>query len=239
MSKNNVALIAGKSATGKSASLRNIKDQGGVLYLNCESNKDLPFNHTFNARVITDPLAVPGYIASWESKPEIHTIVVDTLDFMMDQYESQYVLTSSNSMKMWGEYAQFFKRLMQDQVAKSSKNIIFLAHTSDVLNEAEMVNETLVKVKGSLMNSGIESWFTTVIAAKKLPLTKVQAYSNSMLNITEDDDMLGLKYVFQTKLTKDTVNERIRSKLGLWSKEETYIDNDVQLVLDRLNEYYK
>ena len=128
---------------------------------------------------------------------------------------------------------------MQDQVAKSSKNIIFLAHTSDVLNEAEMVNETLVKVKGSLMNSGIESWFTTVIAAKKLPLTKVQAYSNSMLNITEDDEMLGLKYVFQTKLTKDTVNERIRSKLGLWSKEETYIDNDVQLVLDRLNEYYK
>jgi len=158
---------------------------------------------------------------------------------MMDQYESQYVLTSSNSMKMWGEYAQFFKRLMQDQVAKSTKNIIFLAHTSDVLNESEMVSETLVKVKGSLMNSGIESWFTTVIAAKKLPITKLQTYSNSMLNITEDEEFIGIKRVFQTRLTKDTVNERITSKMGLWSKEETYIDNDVQLVLDRLNQYYK
>lgn len=155
MSKNNIVLVAGKSKAGKSTSLRNLKDPSGVLYLNCESNKDLTFNHGFNERVITDPLAVPGYIQSWESKPEIHTIIVDTLDFMMDQYESQYVLTSSNSMKMWGEYAQFFKRLMQDQVAKSSKNVIFLAHTSDVLNEAEMVSETLVKVKGSLMNSGI------------------------------------------------------------------------------------
>lgn len=137
------------------------------------------------------------------------------------------------------EYAQFFKNLMQQVVAKSTKNIVFIAHTMDVLNEAEMINETLIKVKGSLMNSGIEAFFTTVIAAKKLPLTKIKAYSNTMLNISEDDDLVGIKYVFQTKLTKDTVNERIRSKLGLWSKEETFIDNDVQLVLDRLNEYYK
>lgn len=239
MSKNNVVLIAGKSKAGKSTSLRNLKDPEGVLYLNCESNKDLTFNHKFQERVITDPLNVPGYIENFTGLDRIHTIVVDTLDYMMDQYETQYVLTASNSMKMWSEYAQFFKRLMQDQVAKSSKNIIFLAHTSDVLNEAEMVSETLVKVKGSLMNSGIESWFTTVIAAKKLPLTKLQAYSNSMLNITEDDEFDGMKHVFQTKLTKDTINERITSKLGLWSREETYIDNDVQLVLDRLNEYYK
>ena len=60
-----------------------------------------------------------------------------------------------------------------------------------------------------------------------------------MLNITEDDELLGIKHVFQTRLTKDTVNERITSKIGLWNKEETYIDNDLQLVIDRLNEYYK
>lgn len=103
MSKNNVVLIAGKSKAGKSTSLRNLRDPEGVLYLNCESNKDLTFNHKFQERVITDPLAVPGYIQSFTGLDRIHTIVVDTLDYMMDQYETQYVLTSSNSMKMWGE----------------------------------------------------------------------------------------------------------------------------------------
>ena len=33
----NLILIGGESGTGKSASLMNIKDQEGVLYLNCES----------------------------------------------------------------------------------------------------------------------------------------------------------------------------------------------------------
>jgi RNase adaptor protein for sRNA GlmZ degradation len=33
----NLVLIGGVSGAGKSACLRNIKDQEGVLYLNCES----------------------------------------------------------------------------------------------------------------------------------------------------------------------------------------------------------
>lgn len=237
--QNKVILLSGKSATGKSASLQKIKNPEGVLYLNCEAGKPLPFNHKFSERVITDPLNVPGYIESWEKKEEIHTIVIDSLSFMMEQYESQYVIPSTNTMKSWGNYSQFFKTLMQDQVAKSTKNIVFITHTMDVVNEAEMINETMATVKGSLKNLGLESYFTTVISSKKVQLTKLTAYQNPLLVITEDDEILGFKYVFQTRLTKDTVNERMRSHIGLWSKEETYIDNDVQLVLDRLNEYYK
>ena len=237
--QNKVILLSGKSATGKSASLQNIKKPEGVLYLNCEAGKPLPFNHKFNERIITDPLHVPGYIETWEKKEEIHTIIIDSLSFMMEQYESQYVIPATNGMKAWGNYAQFFKTLMQDQVAKSTKNIVFITHTMDVVNEAEMVNETMATVKGSLKNLGIESYFTTVISSKKLPLTKLTAYENPLLTISEEDEILGFKYVFQTKLTKDTVNERMRSHLGLWKKEETFINNDIQLVLDRLNEYYK
>jgi hypothetical protein len=97
--QNKVILLSGKSATGKSASLQKIKNPEGVLYLNCEAGKPLPFNHKFNERVITDPLYVPGYIETWESKPEIHTIVIDSLSFMMEQYESQYVIPATNGIK--------------------------------------------------------------------------------------------------------------------------------------------
>ena len=157
---------------------------------------------------------------------------------MMDMYESQYVLNSANTMQAWGTYAQFFKQLMQDGVANSDKQIVFMAHTTDVYNEGDMVTETLVKVKGSLMNQGIESYFSTIIATKKVPLKTLAKYSNPLLTITPDDEALGFKYVFQTRLTKETVNERIRGPLGMWSPAETYINNDVQLVLNRLKEYY-
>ena len=127
---------------------------------------------------------------------------------------------------------------MSQYVAKSTKRVIFLAHTMDVLNEAEMINETLVKVKGSIMNNGVESMFTTVVSTKKVALKKLTDMDSDLLNITDEEKLLGFKYVFQTKLTKDTVNERIRSPLGMWETKETYIDNDVANVLQRLHEYY-
>lgn len=173
-----------------------------------------------------------------EKMEGIHTIVVDSLTYLLDMYESVYVLNSANGMKAWSDFAQYFKTLMQQYVAKSTKNVIFIAHTSDTMNENEMVMETKVPVKGSLKNNGIESYFTIVLASKKVTLKTLKDYKSELLNITPEEEALGYKYVFQTKLTKETVNERLRGPLGLWDTKETYIDNNVQLVMNRLHEYY-
>ena len=169
---NNLVLLCGKSATGKSASLEHMKNPEGVMYLNCENNKKLPFKSKFKEYTITDPTDVPDAIKAAEDDESVHTIVIDSLTYLMDMFESTKVLTSSNTMKAWSDYAQFMKNMMAQNVANSTKNIIFTAHTSDIFNESEMVNETLVKVKGSLMNTGIESYFSTVIGCKKVPLKK-------------------------------------------------------------------
>jgi hypothetical protein len=239
MSNRNIVLISGKSASGKTASLRDLENQDGVLYLNCESNKELPFPSKFRKTSITDPLHIFSYMEKAEKSENIHTIVIDTITYMMDMYESQHVLTAANTMKAWGEYAQFFKKLMQQYVAKSTKNVVMIGHTSDVLNEGEMITETLVKVKGSLMNQGIESYFNNVISAKKVPLNKLDGYENDLLNITPRDEAVGFKYVYQTMLTKDTVNERIRGPMLMWDDSETFIDNNLQYVLERLHKYYE
>lgn len=236
---NHLVLVGGKSASGKSASLMQLANPEGVIYLNCENNKALPFKSKFREFTVTDPLQVYQAFQEAETLPNVHSIIVDTLTYLMDMYESMYVLTSSNTMKAWGDYSQFLKKLMNQYVAVSTKNVIFLAHTMDILNEAEMINETLVKVKGSLMNQGIESFFSTVISSKKVDIKKLEKYQNPLLNITPEEEAIGVKYVFQTKLTKETVNERMRSSLGMWTTEETYIDNNLQLVIDRLHDYYK
>lgn len=233
-----LVLVCGKSAAGKSASLMGFENQEGVMYLNCEAGKRLPFRAKFKQFVITDPLQINEGFDAAESMPHIHTIVVDSLTYLMDMYESMYVLNSANTMKAWGDFAQFYKTVMQHYVARSSKNVIFTAHTADTLNEGEMVMETKVPVKGSLKNNGIESYFSCIIAAKKVPLKTLKDYQNDLLHITAEEEALGFKYVFQTKLTKETVNERLRGPLGLWDTKETYIDNNMQLVLNRLHEYY-
>lgn len=235
---NNLVLIVGKSAAGKSASLRNIEEPEQVYFMQCETNKKLPFPAKFQQATVTDPFQVYNAFTEAEKHPEVHTLIIDTVTFLMDMFESTKVLTASNTMKAWSDYAQYFKRLMQQHVANSTKNVIMLAHTMDVLNENDGVMETLVKVKGSLMNQGIESYFCNVIAAKKMPINKLEKYKNDLLTITPQEEALGFKYVFQTQLTKESVNERIRGPIGLWTPQETFIDNDVQLVLNRLHDYY-
>ena len=234
----NLLLIGGASATGKSASLAGLKNPEGVMYLNCESGKKLPFKAKFKQFTITDPLQIYEAFEAAENMPEVHTIVVDTLTYLMDMYESLYVYNSANSQKAWGDFAQYFKSLMQNYVAKSTKNVIFLAHTSSSLNEAEMVMETKVPVKGAIKNIGIESYFSQVIATKKVQIKALKDYKSDLLTITPEEEALGFKYVFQTKLTKETVGERMRGPLGMFSTQETYTDNNIQLMLDRLHEYY-
>ena len=174
-----------------------------------------------------------------ENMPEVHTIIVDTLTYLMDMYESLYVYNSANTQKAWGDFAQYYKALMQNYVAKSSKNVIFLAHTSDTMNEAEMCMETKVPVKGAIKNNGIESYFSQVISTKKVPLKALKDFKSDLLTITPQEEALGFKYVFQTMLTKETVGERIRGPMGMFDHMETYMDNNAQLVLDRLHEYYQ
>jgi len=233
-----LVIICGQSASGKSQSLSGLKNPEGVLYLNTESGKRLPFKNTFNTHVITDPLEVLEAFDQMLLDEHYHTIVIDSATYLMDMYESLYVRTSTNGQKAWGDFAQFWKDLMQIKVAKSNKNVIFTGHTLDTLNEATHVMETKIPIKGSLKNQGLESYFSCVVASKKMTLKSIESYESELLNISDEDRNLGFKYVFQTRLTKETVGERIRSPIDLFTAKETFIDNNIQLVMDRLIAYY-
>lgn len=234
-------LVSGFSAAGKSASLRNIKDQESWMYLNCEAGKRLPFKNKFDTYRIEDPYQVFDafdHATSGEGTGKVKGIIIDSITFLMDMYETKYVLNSANTMKAWGDFAQYFKILMQDKVTKFGLPVIMTAHVLDVLDEKAMEMKTSVPIKGSLKNNGIEAYFSTVVMAKKMAVKELEKYGSNLLFITEEDKELGYKHVFQTRPTKSTVGERIRSPMGMFNKSQTFADNDVQLLLNHLHEFY-
>ena len=234
-----LVLISGESGSGKSASLMNLPNHEKVMYLNCESGKRLPFKNSFKTFKITDPNQVLEAFDHALNNPAYDIIVIDTLTFLMDMYESNYVLTAANTMAAWSNYAQFFKTMMQDKVANSDKSVIFLAHTRSDLDEKAMEMKTCVPVKGALKNNGLEAYFSTVVSTKKISIKDLETYKSDMLNITDDDKLLGYKHVFQTRLTKATTGERIRAPMGMFEQKQTYIDNDAAQLLNHLNAYYQ
>jgi hypothetical protein len=235
-SNNHIVLVMGRPSSGKSTSLRNIANPSGVAYLNTDL-KALPFKSDFKVLNITDAMDIHQAIQELEAMDDIHTVVLDTITFLMDQYEQQYVVTATNTQQAWGSYAQFYKSFIH-AIKSSNKNYIIMAHEKDVMNEKEMAMEVKIPIKGSVGHTGAEADFTTIISTKKMPISKLQDIDNKLFSITTREEAVGFKHVFQTYLTKDTVNEKMRSAMGLWDDSELYIDNDINLVIQRLHEYY-
>ena len=126
----NLVLISGESGTGKSASLMNIANPEGVIYLNSESGKKLPFPDKFKKLTVTDPMQIFTAFDQVEEGPNgeaplvpgIHTIVIDTLTYLMDMYESfrkkdfksaNKAHTKLNKEKYYLEHHTFTKKEQQ------------------------------------------------------------------------------------------------------------------------------
>lgn len=231
-----VVLIMGKPNTGKSTSLRNL-DQSKMAYLNTDL-KEIPFRDQFAANVeISNATDIFDFITEIEENSELTGGVLDTLTMLMTMYERQYVINAANGQKAWGEYGTFYRELIH-AIKAGSKNYAILAHEETRLNEQNMTMESMVPIKGAVGKIGAEADFTTILCTKQMPVKKLKSFENELLKITPEEEEDGMKYVFCTRVTKDHLGEKMRSAIGLWKREELYIDNDVSAVFKRLQEYY-
>lgn len=233
----NIVLVMGRPNTGKSTSLRNLPQQS-MVYLNTDL-KEIPFKDSFLSSVeVDDAAAILDYIPEIESNPEVTGVVLDTLTFLMSMYERQYVSTAVNTQAAWGGYGNFYRSFIH-AIKAGSKDYAILAHEDTRLNEQNMCMETSVPIKGSVGKVGVEADFTTILSTKQMPIKKLEGIENDLLTITDQEREDGVKYVFCTRITKDFAGEKMRSAMGLWNRNELYIDNDLNNVFKRLREYYK
>ena len=240
MSQNkNIVLIMGKPNTGKTSSLRNL-DQSNLVYLNTDL-KEVPFRDKFMANVeVSNAPDILDYIAEIEQNPDAKGAVLDTLTFLMQMFERQYVVPLAGTKQgqaAWGEYGNFYRNFIH-AIKSGTKDYAIMAHEEVSLNEQAMTMESRVPVKGAVGKVGVEADFTTILSTMQVPVKKLEGLENDLLTITDAEKEDGVKYVFCTRITKETAGGKMRSAMGLWNRNELYIDNDLDLVFKRLKEYY-
>ena len=147
ISNRRIALVMGPPAHGKSMSLRNLKNPERKVVFNTD-RKELPFKSKFRNVHINDPYEVLTYMDQIAQQPDdvVDTIIIDTITFLMDMFETKYVVNSANTQTAWGQYAQFYKQVI-DKALASNKTIIVLAHEKKVMNDSEMVVSLLLLVQ--------------------------------------------------------------------------------------------
>lgn len=231
-----MVLVMGPPAAGKSSSLMGL-NQERYVYLNCDL-KEIPFADNFAAKVdVTDPYDIFDYIQEIEENDDIDGVILDTITFLMDMVETQYVVTAKDTRAAWGSYAKYYKDLLH-AIKSGTKDYIILAHEAIEHNEELSINESKVPVKGAVGRTGVEADFTTIVSCRALPIRVVKSVENDLLNITEDEEEDGTKHVFVTRVHKNHAGGKQRSPIGLWDRSELYIDNNVNNVLTRIKQFY-
>ena len=234
-------------------SLRNLKDPEGVFYISTEVNKPLPFPDKFTKPKVplTDPKALLDWIPQIDANPNIHTVVLDSLTFLMNMFETKYVLTKTSVTKNgvvkdtlagWSDYAEYFKQLFLEHIAKSPKNWIIIAHNEkEALPNGQLSYKVIVK--GSVSKQTVESYFSLVFYARRISLDEIETLEiqpdPKYFTITPREKKLNVKHVIQCDVTEEFANSKIRNPIGCFDESQIFFDSDIQLVIDHLNEYYK
>jgi hypothetical protein len=117
---------------------------------------------------------------------------------------------------------------------------VVFAHIADVYSEENECTSSEVVLQGAIGKLGITGDYTTVVESISKPINKrLMRMQNDLMTITPQQENLGVKYLFLTRRMKGHFSSLARSASDLWEDDELYIDNDIQNVLNKLNEYYK
>ena len=135
------------------------------------------------------------------------------------------------------------QRFMQQVVGASKKKWIILAHNEEetVMTGANLgMKQYRVPMQGSEAKHGYEAYFNHVIYTTKLPINLANkileegVFANpEQFTISEQEK--NVKYAFVTQQTEEYALGRIRSDFGTWETNQTYINNDIQLVMDHFD----
>ena len=205
-----LTLIMGRSGAGKTASLRNLKEKTAVISV---TNKPLPFKNNENLKVVVadEYLRIKGILQkAYESG--IRIAVIDDAGYIMtNKFMAGHRQAKGNSQfDLYNEIGDNFFSLIKSCGELPDDMLVF------VIMHEEMNDMGYSKPKtiGKLLDDKvcIEGMFTIVLHAIKL----------------------DGKYVFATNTDGLDVT---KSPIGMFESE--YIDNDLQLVVEKIREYYK
>lgn len=204
-------LIIGRSGTGKSTSIRNLDRESTAILKGV--NKKLPFRKgdtEFKSMYIPNVQEMVNVIAQVIKNPKYKTIIIDDL-FYISSYENFRRVGEKGYTKFTDIAKNLFDIItIPDMIQRDDLTFIFLTHSDTNPNTME----TDVKTIGKMVDSqlGVAGLFTVVL----------------------ETAIIDGEYKFLTHNING--NSVVKSPLGMF--EDDYIENDLNLVLKAMKDYY-
>ena len=204
-------LVIGRSGSGKTASLRNLTEPTAVISV---TNKPLPFKKKDNLKIVycNDYMKIKSLLKAAYEKG-IRIAVIDDAGYIMtDKFMNGHRQLKGNAQyDLYNEIADNYYSLIKCITDELPDDMLVFVNMHEEMNDN---GYSKPKTIGRLLDEKvcIEGLFTIVLHAMKRDKSYVFATNTDGLDVT-------------------------KSPIGMF--EDEFIDNDLQLVVDKIREYYK
>ena len=205
-------IVAGKSGSGKSSSLRNL-DPNTTAVLNTE-RKQLPFKgaNKFKNVAVPNLATFNSAIEKAMASDEIKTIVVESFTSLIEMIYREADIRFKG-FDVWSFYNKEIDRIL-NLSKNTDKYIIYLA-IDGAYDSDSGVQERFVAVDGNRWKKRVEKEFVCCLFTDNY-------YGDG-----------GTKFRFRTQ---SNGNDSAKSPMGMF--EDLYIENDLAQVIEKCEEYY-
>ena len=223
----NLVIVLGASGAGKSTSIKTLNPQETVV-LNV-LGKDLPFkgsraNYTREKLNLIQPTNWENVVSMMQSisdkKPDVHNIVIDDAIYIMRT--EFFDRSKETGFNKYNELADHFRRIIADgNSLRSDITVLMMLNT-----EAVEADGSVIGYKASTVGKLLDKMYN--------PLESV---SITLFAQPKYDDKGKPEFGFWTHPMKVNGIE-IPAKSPAEMFEDDFIPNSLQLVLDKMHEYY-
>jgi len=139
----------------------------------------------------------------------------------------------------WGYYSA----LLEDTISaakKSGMQVVAFGHLAYKGDEDGEEFKYRCNLQGRLGKVGIEKLFTVAWHSSLMPLGALEDQDHKFLDKVETIPATNSRHVFQVQLNADTADTHlIRSPAGMFPPNVTFINNDLDMVFDHIQELFQ
>ena len=223
----NVCLILGKSGTGKSTSIKNLNPKETVVFNVLK--KRLPFKgstavfNTENKNMynIDSHDVITSYLKSIDKNaPHIKNIIIDDATYIM---RKEYFKTAKQTgyNKFVDMAAHFQDIISTAENMRDTINIFIIMHCEEITSD-----NTIVGYKPSTVGKLIDSSYNPV---EVVPMVLFS-------DIKYDEKGVATYGFYTHRFMNGNIEIPAKSPADMF--EEDFIENDLQVIVNKINEYY-
>lgn len=221
--------LFGVSGTGKTTACQKLMELPTTLYIIAEVGMKRPtFPTGCTLLELPDSATLVSTISEELTQKSYNTVIVDSYSACISRYETDHVISATNTQDAWGKYGQYHVACIGylSELANAGFNVIVINHKKEIYDKEGNLLRSTLPLKGAMANYGVEATFNIMVECCTLDPISIAAFPNPHLVITPREQRQQVKHCFKLEADIGDLSPLIKIPTQLYGEDSLVVNAD-------------